>query len=135
MKLKDALQKKKFVVTSEVQSPIDQEPEELVESLKDKADGEMFDDGLDTFRLNVVLNQVKSSEDIHLGSAVKSVIRKYLGFYAEYTGYIRSDDTVLASLNEGIPFVRKYPTSRTVREIENTVENLCTDGRVSEVVI
>ena len=33
MKLKDALKKKKFVVTSEVQSPIDQEPEDLVESL------------------------------------------------------------------------------------------------------
>lgn len=33
MKLKDALNKKKFVVTSEVQSPIDQEPEELVRSL------------------------------------------------------------------------------------------------------
>ena len=34
MKLKDALNKKKFVVTSEVQAPIDQEPEELVRSLK-----------------------------------------------------------------------------------------------------
>ncbi len=33
MKLKEALNKKKFVVTAEVQSPIDQEPEELVESL------------------------------------------------------------------------------------------------------
>ena len=33
MKLKEALKKKKFVVTAEVQSPIDQEPEELVESL------------------------------------------------------------------------------------------------------
>ena len=33
MKLREALQKKKFVVTSEVQSPIDQEPEDLVESL------------------------------------------------------------------------------------------------------
>jgi len=33
MKLKDALKKKKFVVTSEVQSPIDQEPEDLVQSL------------------------------------------------------------------------------------------------------
>jgi methylenetetrahydrofolate reductase (NADPH) len=33
MKLKDALKKKKFVVTSEVQSPIDQEPEDLVSSL------------------------------------------------------------------------------------------------------
>jgi 5,10-methylenetetrahydrofolate reductase len=33
MKLRDALKKKKFVVTSEVQSPIDQEPEDLVRSL------------------------------------------------------------------------------------------------------
>jgi len=33
MKLKEALKKKKFVVTAEVQSPIDQEPVELVESL------------------------------------------------------------------------------------------------------
>jgi 5,10-methylenetetrahydrofolate reductase len=33
MKLKNALKKKKFVVTSEVQAPIDQEPEDLVRSL------------------------------------------------------------------------------------------------------
>ena len=33
MKLKEALKKKKFVVTSEVQAPIDQEPEDLVRSL------------------------------------------------------------------------------------------------------
>lgn len=34
MKLKTAIKKKKFVVTSEVQAPVDQEPEELVQSLK-----------------------------------------------------------------------------------------------------
>jgi 5,10-methylenetetrahydrofolate reductase len=33
MKLKEALKKKQFVVTSEVQAPIDQEPEDLVQSL------------------------------------------------------------------------------------------------------
>ncbi|NIV98933.1 methylenetetrahydrofolate reductase, partial [Candidatus Saccharibacteria bacterium] len=33
MKLKEALQKKQFVVTSEIQAPIDQEPEDLVQSL------------------------------------------------------------------------------------------------------
>jgi len=33
MKLRDALEKKKFVVTSEVQAPIDDEPENLVEKL------------------------------------------------------------------------------------------------------
>ena len=34
MKLKDALTKKKFVVTSEVQTPIDEEPEDLVKTLR-----------------------------------------------------------------------------------------------------
>jgi 5,10-methylenetetrahydrofolate reductase len=34
MKLKDALKKKKFVVTSEVQSPVDESPEKLIESMK-----------------------------------------------------------------------------------------------------
>ena len=33
MKLKEALQKKRFIVTSEIQAPIDQEPEDLVRSL------------------------------------------------------------------------------------------------------
>ena len=33
MDLKDALKKKKFIVTSEVQAPIDEEPEELVKNL------------------------------------------------------------------------------------------------------
>ena len=34
MKLKDALQKGKFIVTSEVQSPFDDDPEALVNTLK-----------------------------------------------------------------------------------------------------
>lgn len=34
MKLREALEKKKFVVTSEVQTPLDDDPEELVSSLK-----------------------------------------------------------------------------------------------------
>lgn len=34
MKLKDALKKDKFIVTSEVQSPVDIEPEEFIENLK-----------------------------------------------------------------------------------------------------
>ena len=34
MKLKEALERKDFVVTSEVQAPVDQDPEQLIESLK-----------------------------------------------------------------------------------------------------
>jgi len=34
MKLKDALAKGKFVVTSEIQSPVDENPIEIIDSLK-----------------------------------------------------------------------------------------------------
>ncbi len=107
---------------------------DLVEQLKEKSSDGMLDDGLAGFNLNVVLNQVRTAEDIHLGGAVKSVIRKYLGFRAEYAGYVRSDEAVLGSLNEGVPFVHKYPASRCVRDIEQMLLNIATGGRVREVV-
>ncbi|MGB9441690.1 MAG: methylenetetrahydrofolate reductase [Desulfobacterales bacterium] len=66
MKLKNALKKKKFVVTSEVQAPIDQEPEELVRSLsqvRGRVDGvslsEVEFEGIvgDTIKTCELLNQ------------------------------------------------------------------------------
>jgi len=66
MKLKEALNKKKFVVTSEVQAPIDQEPEDLVETLsrvRGRVDGvslsEVDFEGIvgDTIKTCQLLNQ------------------------------------------------------------------------------
>jgi len=66
MKLKTALKKKKFVVTSEVQAPVDQEPEELVQSLsqvRGRVDGvslsEVEFEGIvgDTIKTCELLNQ------------------------------------------------------------------------------
>jgi methylenetetrahydrofolate reductase (NADPH) len=66
MKLKSALKNKKFVVTSEVQAPVDQEPEELVRSLsqvRGRVDGvslsEVEFEGIvgDTIKTCELLNQ------------------------------------------------------------------------------
>jgi 5,10-methylenetetrahydrofolate reductase len=66
MKLNTALKKKKFVVTSEVQAPVDQEPEELVRSLsqvRGRVDGvslsEVEFEGIvgDTIKTCELLNQ------------------------------------------------------------------------------
>ena len=66
MKLKTALKKKKFVVTSEVQAPVDQEPQELVRSLsqvRGRVDGvslsEVEFEGIvgDTIKTCELLNQ------------------------------------------------------------------------------
>ncbi len=45
-----------------------------------------------------------------------------------------SGNAVLSSLNEGVPFVRKYPASRCVRDIVQAVLNIATGGKVREVV-
>jgi 5,10-methylenetetrahydrofolate reductase len=66
MKLRDALRKKKFVVTSEIQAPIDQQPEELVQTLtrvRGRIDGvslsEVEFEGIvgDTIKVCQLLNQ------------------------------------------------------------------------------
>ncbi len=66
MKLKDALEKKEFVITSEVQAPIDQEPEELVKNLdliRGRVDGvslsevELEGIACDTIKTCELLNQ------------------------------------------------------------------------------
>ena len=70
MKLKEALQKKKFVVTSEVQAPVDQEPEDLVRSLsqvRGRVDGvslsEVEFEGIvgDTIKTCELLNKTSSN--------------------------------------------------------------------------
>lgn len=66
MKLKDALEKKEFVITSEVQAPIDQEPEDLVKNLdliRGRVDGvslsevELEGIACDTIKTCELLNQ------------------------------------------------------------------------------
>jgi flagellar biosynthesis protein FlhG len=109
---------------------------DLVEHLRNTSeamDG-VLQSYVDDFRLQIVVNQVKSSTDIHLGTSIRSVVRKYLGLNAEYTGYIRYDEYILRCLNNGTPFVRTYGYSRSAKEIETLTRNILNDRQVREVI-
>jgi len=109
---------------------------DLVEHLRETSEAmdEVLQNEVDDFRLQIVVNQVKSSTDIHLGASIRSVVRKYLGLKAEYTGYIRYDEYILRCLNNGTPFVRTYGYSRSAKEIESLTRNILQDRQVREVL-
>ena len=58
-----------------------------------------------SFRPRLVVNDVRTSEDIKLGFAVRSVSRKYFGIDTEYLGYINHDASVRESVRARKPLV------------------------------
>lgn len=81
-----------------------------IESI-DTADGARFVQTMREFRPRVIINSVRTAEDIKLGFAVCSVCRKYFGIEAEYLGYVNQDDDVRLSIANKTPLVEFRPKS------------------------
>jgi len=77
----------------------------------DRADGARFVQTMREFKPRVVVNNVRTAEDIKLGFAVSSVCRKYFGIEADYLGYVNQDDDVRLSIAAHKPLVDFRPKS------------------------
>jgi len=88
---------------------------------------------LSDFKINLVLNQVRSSQDVAIGASVRSICMKYFGFITNYVGYVEYDDCIWSSINKRQPFMTEYAGSRCAREIERVSDNLV-DGKQIRVV-
>lgn len=89
-----------------IQSPIDMLDE--VHRL-DPSEGERFHAALAGFRPRLLINQVRSSEDVKLGFSMRSVCSKYFGVEVDYVGYVNHDDAVWRSVKERRPLVIGHP--------------------------
>jgi len=94
--------------------------------------GNIFDDDMMNFKINIVLNQVKSSRDIKVGPDIKSVLHKYLGIHSSFSGFVEYDESIWQCINRGTPFLRTYPASHCAREVERLVDNLLGDGELEQ---
>ena len=63
------------------------------------------------FRPRIIVNDVRSAEDIRLGFSVRSVCRKYFAIDAEYLGYVNHDPAARASVRARRPLVDSDPRS------------------------
>src|SRR5690606_33057649 len=69
-------------------------PLDLLRAVRESspAEGERFVAAVQSFRPRLVVNGVRTAEDVRLGFAVRSVCRKYFGLDAEYLGYVNHDE-------------------------------------------
>lgn len=86
--------------------------------------GDIIDKELSDFKLYLVLNKIRSSDDILIGSSMKSIFMKYLGIDTKFVGFVEYDDSVWRSIRERRPFMLNYSLSRSAKEVEVFTENL-----------
>ena len=71
----------------------------------DTAEAHRFVETMRVFRPRIIVNGVRTAEDVKLGFAVSSVCKKYFGVEAEYLGYVNYDDEARKSVSMRRPIV------------------------------
>lgn len=86
-------------------------PLDLLRAVRESSatEGERFVAAVQGFRPRLVVNGVRSAEDVRLGFSVRSVCRKYFGLEAEYLGYVNQDEAVVAAIRARQPVVVSHP--------------------------
>jgi flagellar biosynthesis protein FlhG len=91
-----------------IRNPIDLLRE--IESI-DPQEGARFVETMRAFRPRIIVNGVRTAEDVKLGFAVGSVCRKYFGIDAEYLGYVNYDEAARRSVVARRPVVEGESSS------------------------
>lgn len=71
----------------------------------DTAEAHRFVETMRVFKPRLIVNGVRTAEDVKLGFAVSSVCKKYFGVEAEYLGYVNYDDEARQSVSARRPIV------------------------------
>jgi len=86
--------------------------------------GRRLRESLATLRPKLVVNQVRTKDDIALGFSMRSSCSKYFGIDVEYLGYIESDDTVRVAARRKRPLLLDYPYCSAARCIDRIAQNM-----------
>ncbi len=71
----------------------------------DSVEARRFVETMRLFRPRLIVNGVRTAEDVKLGFAVTSVCKKYFGIDAEYLGYVNHDEEARRSVSVRRPVV------------------------------
>jgi flagellar biosynthesis protein FlhG len=94
----------------------------------DPTEGSRFVETMRAFRPRLVINDVRTAEDIKLGFSIRSVCRKYFGIDTEYLGYVNHDRAARQSVRSRRPLVDAYPRSDAAIYISRIARKLLDSG-------
>jgi len=89
---------------------------------------------IQSMRLYLIMNQVRTKSDVEAGHSMKSVCRKYFGIETEYVGYLDYDNAVWQAIRKRRPMVLEYPYSSLVNGIAVITRYLVDPGQYRTMV-
>ncbi|MFQ5509370.1 MAG: AAA family ATPase [Leptospirillia bacterium] len=92
--------------------------------------GKRLKSELMSMRPRLVVNHVRTLDDVTLGFSMRSSVEKYFGLRMDYTGYVEYDDVVWQSARKRKPVVTEYPYSSPARCVERIMRNLMEDTQL-----
>jgi flagellar biosynthesis protein FlhG len=109
-------------------------PIELLREIEmlNPTEGRRFVETMRAFRPRLIINDVRTAEDIKLGFSIQSVCRKFFGVEAEYLGYVNHDESVRRSVRARRPLIDVYPRSDAAIYISRIARKLLGDGVVGQ---
>jgi len=80
-----------------------------------------------SLKIYILLNQIRTRQDIELGHIIKSAFKKFLDLNVRYVGHIEYKTEVANSIARGSPFMIHYARTSTAQEIETCLYNIIRD--------
>jgi len=101
-------------------------PLELIDILvrKDPEKGKMFKDVLSRLKFRLILNKFRGQVNENLGEQLVEVCNRHLYPGFDFLGNISYDSRVYESIIARNIFIRKYPYTKTVSDLQNMVRSL-----------
>ncbi len=101
-------------------------PYDLIEQVGqlDAAAGEKLKEAVGAFSPKIIVNQVRSKDDVTLGFSMRSACAKYYGIKVDYVGHIAHDDHVWQAMKKRRPLLLEYPYSRSSEDLRRTLSRL-----------
>ncbi|MBI1820495.1 MAG: AAA family ATPase [Nitrospirae bacterium] len=108
-------------------------PFDLIEQVEkiDFEVGRTLKEQIYNFKPKIIVNQVRSKDDIALGFSMRSSCSKYFGIQIEYVGYVEYDDSVWRATKMSRPLMLEYPYSTSAQGINRISHNLLKKEQLS----
>lgn len=79
---------------------------------------------IENFRPNLIMNQVRSQQDIDIGFSIQNVCKRYFGINMNYVGYLDYDASVWQSVKKRKPLLMEFPNSKLVNNFDKIVHKM-----------
>ncbi|MBN1222281.1 MAG: AAA family ATPase [Candidatus Aminicenantes bacterium] len=98
---------------------------DLIEYLKRIPDLQtVIEKEMSRFKVHIILNKARNSQDAYMGFSLKSTLMKYLGIKSVYAGFIEYGQEIENSVRKREPLMRSESTSSYIKEVEVITDNL-----------